>query len=164
MHRGALLLISDDDADAHIAASLGVEERQVLTDFGWQQGCGIRTMLNFQGGWVFLERGVFGLGDVESGCCVFVCACCMQQCLELLNQSKTSINQQHYQLKTHRGAVDPRLQRVWEAEDACPPQVPVCCWCSWWTDIQAAPSCNATGRMTGWIHRWGWRGAGVGHR
>ncbi len=49
MHRGALLLVSDEDADAHIVSTLGVEEQQVLRDFGWQQGCGIRTMLNFQG-------------------------------------------------------------------------------------------------------------------
>lgn len=48
-HRGALLLTPDAEAEAHIAASLSEEARRVLADFGWQAGCGLRTMLNFQG-------------------------------------------------------------------------------------------------------------------
>lgn len=48
-HRGALLLAPDAEVDARITASLGEEERRVLSEFGWQAGCGVRTMLNFQG-------------------------------------------------------------------------------------------------------------------
>lgn len=48
-YRGALLLAPDAEAEARIAASLGEEDRGVLAEFGWQEGCGVRTMLNFQG-------------------------------------------------------------------------------------------------------------------